>query len=132
MLFESLSHVINQESHIYSWNLGKIYLVHFLKFWNLPCFTREIQKFQKSELGKFIPNFPLKHVITSTNWNVNLLCLRADARSEPSQASQVEIFLRKQLTTFSRLNVFKKYSILDLWFLNAPLVQASKDFRHSS
>ena len=67
VLFESLSHVINQESHVYSWNLGKIYLVHFLKFWNLPCFTREIQKFQKSELGKFIPNFPLKHVITSTN-----------------------------------------------------------------
>ena len=54
---ESLSHVINQESNVYSWNLGKIYLVHFLKFWKL----------QKSELGKFIPNFPLKHVITSTN-----------------------------------------------------------------
>ena len=67
VLFESLSHVINQESHVYSWNLGKIYLVHFLKFWNLPRFTREISKFQKSELGKFIPNFPLKHVITSTN-----------------------------------------------------------------
>ena len=32
VLFESLSHVINQESHVYSWNLGKIYLVHFLKF----------------------------------------------------------------------------------------------------
>ena len=32
-----------------------------------PRFTREISKFQKSELGKFIPNFPLKHVITSTN-----------------------------------------------------------------
>ena len=45
VLFGSLSHVINQESHVYSWNLGKIYLVHFLKF---------------------IPNFPLKHVITST------------------------------------------------------------------
>ena len=29
-------------------------------FWNF-----EISKFQKSELGKFIPNFPLKHVITS-------------------------------------------------------------------
>ena len=26
-----------------------------------------IAKFQKSELGKFIPNFPFKHVITSTN-----------------------------------------------------------------
>ena len=26
-------------------------------------------KFQKSELSKFIPNFPLKHVITSTNSN---------------------------------------------------------------
>ena len=25
------------------------------------------KKFRKSELGKFIPNFPLKHVITSTN-----------------------------------------------------------------
>ena len=30
----------------------------------------EISKFQKSELGKFIPNFPLKHVITSTNKHV--------------------------------------------------------------
>ena len=32
-----------------------------------PSFTREILKFQKSELGKFIPNFPPKNVITSTN-----------------------------------------------------------------
>ena len=31
-------------------------------------FIRKIwEKFQKSELSKFIPNFPLKHVITSTN-----------------------------------------------------------------
>ena len=67
VLFESLSHVINQESHVYSWNLGKIYFVHFLKFWNLPCFTREVSKFQKSELSKFIPNFPLRHVITNIN-----------------------------------------------------------------
>ena len=66
VLFESLSHVINHEPHVYSWNLGEIYLVCFLKFWNLPCFTREISKFQKSELGRFIPNLPLKHVITST------------------------------------------------------------------
>ena len=55
VLFESLSHVINQESHV----LGKVYLVHFLKFW-------------KIKLGKFIPNFPLEHVITSTN--TFLLC----------------------------------------------------------
>ena len=48
VLFESLSHVINQESHVYSRNLGKTYLVHFLKF---------------------IPNFPVKHAITSTNTN---------------------------------------------------------------
>ena len=27
-------------------------------------------KFQKRELGKFIPNFPLKHVITSRNLSV--------------------------------------------------------------
>ena len=32
LLIESLSHVINQESHVYSWNLGKIYLVHFWNF----------------------------------------------------------------------------------------------------
>ena len=49
VLFESLSHAINQKSNVYSWNLGKIYRVDFLKF---------------------IPNFPLKHVITSTNLNV--------------------------------------------------------------
>ena len=31
-------------------------------------FIREILgKFQKSELGKIIPNFPLKHVILSTH-----------------------------------------------------------------
>ena len=37
---------------------------------NLPRSFFEIlkSKFQKSEVGKFIPNFPLKHVITSTNF----------------------------------------------------------------
>ena len=33
---------------------------------SLPSSFYEIQIFQKSELGKFIPNFPLKYVITST------------------------------------------------------------------
>ena len=32
-------------------------------------------KFQKSEFGKFIPNFPLKHVITI---QINFCCLRSD------------------------------------------------------
>ena len=32
VFFESLLHVTNQESHVYSWNLGKISLVHFFKF----------------------------------------------------------------------------------------------------
>ena len=35
MLFEGLSDVINQESHVYSWNLGQTYLVHVLEFWSL-------------------------------------------------------------------------------------------------
>ena len=70
VLFQILSHVINQESHVYSWDLGKHFLVCFLKFWNLPSFTSEISKSQKSELGKFIPNFPLKHGITSTNFSL--------------------------------------------------------------
>ena len=64
MLFESLSHVINQESHV---KVGENLPRSFLKFWNFPGFTREISKFQKCELGKFIPNFPIKHVITSAN-----------------------------------------------------------------
>ena len=43
---------------------------------NLPCSFFEILKsssfqsgdlFEKNDLGKFIPNFPLKHVITSTD-----------------------------------------------------------------
>ena len=34
-------------------------------------------KFQKSELGKFIPNFPLKHVITSTNIVLNFSLFKA-------------------------------------------------------
>ena len=76
VLFESLWHVINQESHVYSWNLGKIFLVHFLKFWNLSRFTREISELQKSKLVKFIPNFPLKQMITSTNFlDLNLSCM---------------------------------------------------------
>ena len=37
-------------------------------FWN---FEISLAKFQKSELGKFIPNFPLKHVITSTNHTID-------------------------------------------------------------
>ena len=36
-------------------------------YWNFSRSTWEISKFQKSELGKFISNSPLKHVITSTN-----------------------------------------------------------------
>ena len=45
VLLETLSHVINQDSHVWSWNLGKIYLVHFMNFWNLS-------EIQKSELGE--------------------------------------------------------------------------------
>ena len=54
VLFESWSHVINHESHVlfvkFGENLPRSF-VHFLNFWNLPRFSREISKFQKSELG---------------------------------------------------------------------------------
>ena len=46
-LFESFSHVINQKSHVYSWNLGKIYLVHFLKCWNSLLSLVKFQNFKK-------------------------------------------------------------------------------------
>ena len=35
VLFESLSHVVNSDADVYSWNFGKIYLINFLKFWKL-------------------------------------------------------------------------------------------------
>ena len=42
------------------------------------------------------------------------LCVRAEVRSEPSQASEVELFGENRLTAFSRVTVFKNSSILDL------------------
>ena len=39
----------------------------------LPRIIGDISKFQKSELGEFIPNFPRKHVITSPNLIVPVL-----------------------------------------------------------
>ena len=38
---------------------------------NLPRSFFEILKFQKSELGKFIATFPIKHAITSTKLSEN-------------------------------------------------------------
>ena len=73
VLFESLLHVINQESHVYSWNLGKISLVHFLKFWNLPLFTRENFKKANSE--------NLSRISLLNMWllvQINFCCLRSD------------------------------------------------------
>ena len=58
VLFESMSHVINQESHVYSWNLALS-----RSFYEIL----KSQSFTENELGKFISNFPLKHMITSTN-----------------------------------------------------------------
>ena len=46
-------------NHIWQSHLGNVYLVYFFEILK--------SRFQKSELGKFIPYFPLKHVITSTN-----------------------------------------------------------------
>ena len=63
----------------------------FVKFWeNVPCSffeilkIFEISKFRKSELGNFIPNFPLKQVITSTNdtTDCNRHCIIKDTHRE--------------------------------------------------
>ena len=51
VLFESLSHVINQESHVYSWNLGKIYLVHFLKLWNWNQNFKKVNSVNLSQIS---------------------------------------------------------------------------------
>ena len=93
VLFESLSHVINQDSHVYSRKLGKIYSLHFLKFSNLPRFNREISKFEKSELGEFIQNFPLKYVITSTKKTRNATrCNNRDDLLHLSFTLKISIF----------------------------------------
>ena len=46
-------------------------------FTSLNIRNFDISKFQKSELGKFVPNFPLKHVITSTNIALNFSLFKA-------------------------------------------------------
>ena len=72
------------------------------KIWGkFSCFTREISKFQKSELDKFIPNFPLKHVITSTKqWaherSINPNLEEIDAESLDEVLSQFYGEIRKQ------------------------------------
>ena len=58
-----------------------------------PRFTREISKFQKSELGKFIPNFPLKHVITSTNVSRVVLVSTMSVRKFPDCLKHEKQFL---------------------------------------
>ena len=122
VLFESLSHVINQESHVYSWNLGKIYLVHSLKFSNLPCFIHSGDfTILKSQLGKFIPNFPLQHVITSTN---SYFCVLFEGLPHViNQESHVyswnlgKIYLRFQ--NFKKVNSVNssQISLLNMWLL---------------
>ena len=59
--FESLSHVINQESHVYSQNLGKTYLVYFLKFWN--------QNFKKVNSVNLSQIFLLNMWLLVQTWN---------------------------------------------------------------
>ena len=66
VLFESLSHVINQESRLFV-KLGENLPGSFFEILKYPLFYWEISKSEKSELDKFIQNFPLEHVITSTN-----------------------------------------------------------------
>ena len=112
MLFQWLPHVINQESHVYSWDLGKIYLAHFLNFWNLPPFTREISKFQKSELGKFIPNFLLKDVVTSTYCSYNaFIKIRAILKLDTAIIMHNELILYLSLILKGKTNRDPVYRI---------------------
>ena len=50
---------------------GKFTLFIFRNFEISFVLLGDISKFQKSELGKFIPNFPLKYAIASTNLSNN-------------------------------------------------------------
>ena len=71
------SHVINIFiyyiclCHVIAYLVGempdKLTLFLFWNLGNLSRFTREISKILRNDLGWFIPNFPPKHVITSTN-----------------------------------------------------------------
>ena len=60
VLCESLSHVINQESHVYTWNVGKIYLISLERFKN-------VKKVNSVNLSQISPH---KHVITGTNLTI--------------------------------------------------------------
>ena len=49
--------------------------------------SQKISKFEKSQLGKFIPNIPLKHVITSTNKRGVHIRLKTIVNSEQIDSS---------------------------------------------
>ena len=53
VLFESLSHVIGQESRGYSRNLGKNYLVHFLKSLSFHSGDSKFEKVNSVNLPQF-------------------------------------------------------------------------------
>ena len=75
---------------------------------NLPRPFFEILKFlefQKSELSKFIPNFPLKHAITSTN----------------NDLESHAIILWRLISV--KLNIGKKITGLEIMTLNREKIQ---------
>ena len=104
-------------------------------FWNFEISLVSLGRFKNF---KKVNSVNLSQISLLNMWllvqiEMLIYCVCARMRIQsPVKRLKWRFFLRKQLTTFSRLKLFKKYSILDLWFLNAPLVQASKDFRHSS
>ena len=65
VLFESLSQLTR--NHIFICDIWGNLPHSFFEILKSLCFTQEVSKFQKSELGKIIPNLPLINVITSTN-----------------------------------------------------------------
>ena len=73
----------------------------------------EFQKSElgKSELGKFIPNFPLKHVITSTN----------------NDLESHAIILWRLISV--KLNIGKKITGLEIMTLNREKIQRFQTYR---
>ena len=66
----------------------KFSLGHILKFLKFPSFHSGNFKNFKSDLGKFIPNFPHNHEITSTNTQLcvkNLKKIMNQSRENPQK-----------------------------------------------
>ena len=99
-------------SHVYSWNLGKIYLAHFLKFWNLPRFTREISNSKK------VNSVNLSQISPLNMWLlVPIGCVSRTCEQISKILELRKTLIRRIKPSLKKLPICKFYFLLNCWMV---------------